>query len=183
MPRTAVAPKKARKTRAKSPGPRRGKVTLERIFKASLDETWDLWTTSAGLESWWGPYGFVTKVRSLDLRPGGTFEYAMKATDDPQVEALTAAGLPLLNIGRSTYTEVVPRSRLAYRTTVDFVPGVANYEITTVVELHDSPAGVRLTLTQDEMHDIEWTQQAALGLDQQLSRLVKVIQDRQTESR
>jgi len=180
MPRKGVAPKKRGKKRVRSSGPGRGKVTLERIFKASLEEVWDLWTTSAGIESWWGPYGFVTKVRSLDLRPGGTFEYAMKATDDPQVQALTAAGLPLLNIGRSTYTEVVPRSRLAYRTTVDFVPGVANYEITTLVELRASPEGVRLTLTQDEMHDIEWTQQAALGLDQQLSRLVNAVRDRQT---
>ncbi len=84
--------------KGKSPTPAtspRAKLTFERTFRAAtVDEVWDLWTTKAGLESWWGPEGFVTKVSKLELRPGGKFEYAMTATDSAQMEGLKAAGLP-----------------------------------------------------------------------------------------
>jgi hypothetical protein len=44
------------------------------------------------------------------------------------------AGLPLTSECKVTYTEVSPRRRLAYKTLADFVPGVAPYEVATVVE-------------------------------------------------
>jgi uncharacterized protein YndB with AHSA1/START domain len=62
------------------------KTTLERTYQASLDHLWALWTTKEGLESWWGPEGFMTTVRKLELRPGGVWEYAMTATAPAQVE-------------------------------------------------------------------------------------------------
>src|SRR5205823_13949104 len=48
----------------------RPKLTVERTFRASIDEVWELWTTKDGIESWWGPDGFSVAVRDLDLRPG-----------------------------------------------------------------------------------------------------------------
>lgn len=38
-------------------------IKIERTYLASLDEVWDLWTTKAGIASWWGPEGFAVKVR------------------------------------------------------------------------------------------------------------------------
>ena len=29
------------------------RISLERTYKASIDDVWDLWTTKEGLESWW----------------------------------------------------------------------------------------------------------------------------------
>ena len=58
----------------------RRRITLERTYKASLQDVWDLWTTKEGIESWWGPDGFSVKVRKLDLRPGGELHYALTAT-------------------------------------------------------------------------------------------------------
>ena len=34
------------------------RITLERTYKASLQDVWDMWTTKDGIESWWGPDGF-----------------------------------------------------------------------------------------------------------------------------
>ena len=31
------------------------RITLERTYKASLQDVWDMWTTKEGIESWWGP--------------------------------------------------------------------------------------------------------------------------------
>src|SRR2546430_17535057 len=86
----------ARKSKSPTSGTTpRAKLTFERTFRAAtVDEVWDLWTTRAGLESWWGPEGFVRKESKLELRPGGKFEYALTATDTPQMDGLKPAGLP-----------------------------------------------------------------------------------------
>ena len=55
------------------------RITLERTFDAPLADVWELWTTKEGIESWWGPSGFMVKVRKIDLRPGGDLDYAMIA--------------------------------------------------------------------------------------------------------
>ena len=99
-------------------------VTLERTFKAPIEDVWDLWTTKDGIESWWGPEGFAVKVRKLDLRPGGELLYAMTATAPDQIEFMKKAGMPLTTESRVIYTEVVPPRRLAYSQLADFIPGI-----------------------------------------------------------
>src|SRR3989442_1773889 len=93
---------------AKSTGGSRQPIRFERTYQAPIKDVWDLWTTKEGIESWWGPEGFATAVRKLDLRPGGGFEYAMTATDPAQIEGLKALGVALTSVARGTYTEVVP---------------------------------------------------------------------------
>jgi len=171
MAKKSNAPSNARAPRAK--------LTFERTFRAArVDEVWDLWTTKTGLESWWGPEGFVTAVRKLELRPGGTFEYAMTAIDPAQIEGLKAAGLPLTTVAAGTYTEVTPRTRLVYRTLADFIPGVLPYEVLAVVEIHARGQGVHMVVTEDAMHDEEWTKLSAMGMNSSLDKLVKVLEAR-----
>jgi uncharacterized protein YndB with AHSA1/START domain/uncharacterized protein YdhG (YjbR/CyaY superfamily) len=148
-----------------------GSIKIERTFRASLEEVWELWTTKEGLESWWGPEGFTTQVRRLELRPGGHFEYAMTAADPVQVNALKAMGVPLTSVAHGTYSEVRPLRRLAYSTVADFIPGVEPYEVATVVELHPVARGVKLALIQDAMHDRQWTEMAKAGFESQLDKL------------
>ena len=58
---------------------RKAKFVIERTYRASLADVWDLWTTKEGFESWWGPQGFRADVHELDARVGGTLRYAMVA--------------------------------------------------------------------------------------------------------
>ena len=153
----------------------RRRVTLERTFEASIEEVWDLWTTKEGIESWWGPDGFVVKVQKLDLRPGGELLYTMTATGPDQIAFLKNAGMPLVTETRAMYTEVDPPKRLAYTTRADFIPGVEPYDAATVVELHPSEGGVRLVLTLDAMHDERWTQMAVMGWEMELGKLARVL--------
>ncbi|MDD1670386.1 MAG: SRPBCC domain-containing protein, partial [Methanomicrobiales archaeon] len=155
--------------------PRR-KITLERIYRATVGELWDLWTTKKGLESWWGPEGFSTTVRRLELRPGGRFDYEMTATGPEQIEAMKKANLPLTSRAHGTYGEVTPRRRLAYRTVADFIPGVEPYEIGSVIDFHIVPQGVRLTVTEDVMHNEEWTKMSEMGMGSSLDRLARVVE-------
>jgi uncharacterized protein YndB with AHSA1/START domain len=149
----------------------RKRISLERVYQADVQDVWDLWTTKEGIESWWGPGGFAVTVRKLDLRPGGELLYVMTAIDPPQVEFMKKAGMPLSHDARITFTEIVPRRRLAYIHLADFIPGVDPYDVATVVELHPSERGVRMVLTFDAMHDEEWTRRATMGWESELSKL------------
>jgi len=156
----------------------RGKIVIERTFMASPKDLWDLWTTREGLESWWGPEGFTTKLKSLDVRPGGKFEYEMTATGPDQVEAMRQANLPLTSRAHGTYVEVTPLRRLAYRTVADFIPGVEPYEIGAVIDFHATPQGARLTVSEDAMHNEEWTRRSEMGMSSSLDRLARVVEGR-----
>jgi uncharacterized protein YndB with AHSA1/START domain len=149
----------------------RAQFTIERSYGASIDEAWTLWTTKAGIESWWGPEGFDVTVTSLDLRPGGELVYLMTAAAPEQVAFMRQAGMPLSTECKVTYTEVSPPGRLAYTTLTDFVPDVAPYQVATVVELQATAVGVKLTITFDAMHDEVWTERARAGHESQLRKL------------
>jgi len=150
-------------------------LTLERTYEASLEEVWRLWTTAAGIESWWGPEGFTVKVRSLDLKPGGELLYDMTATGAPQVQFMKKAGMPLTTLTRITFTEVTAQRRLAYNTLADFIPGMAPYPVATQLDLSSVGGQVRLVLTFDAMHDADWTKRSVMGREMELAKLAKVL--------
>lgn len=156
----------------------RGTITLERTYQASIEDVWALWTTRDGIESWWGPEGFSVTVERLDLRPGGQLHYAMTAVAAPQVEFMTAAGMPLTSELTITYTEVTAPVRLAYTNHVDFIPGHGAYDVGTLVELYPSRDLVRMALTIDAMHDEEWTRRAAMGWESELGKLDRLLTER-----
>ena len=147
-------------------------VTLERVYPASLADVWELWTTKAGIESWWGPGGFAVTVHKIDLRPGGELLYAITAVNPEQVAFMREAGMPITTEARIIFTEIVPEQRLAYLHTADFIPGVEPYDVAHLVELHALDKGrVRLRLTIDAMHNEEWTERAVSGWESELGKL------------
>jgi uncharacterized protein YndB with AHSA1/START domain len=165
-----VAPDLASQTQ-----PARRKVSIERTFDAAIEEVWELWTTKDGIESWWGPDGFEVKVRKLDFRPGGELLYDMTAIAPEQIEFMKKAGMPLTTPSFVTYTEVVPRKRLAFTQIADFIPNVTPYKVAMAVEFDATPQGVRMVLTLDAMHDEYWTKMAIMGWENELDKLAKLL--------
>jgi uncharacterized protein YndB with AHSA1/START domain len=147
------------------------RITLERTFDADVADLWDLWTTREGFESWWGPEGFRTEVRQLEVEVGGETVYAMIAVGPEQIQFLRKAGMPLVSENRLTLTEIVPMRRLAYSHLVDFVPGVKPYRVAMEVEFASVPDGARMAITMDVMHDEQMTRLAQTGMESQLGRL------------
>jgi uncharacterized protein YndB with AHSA1/START domain len=163
--------------------PARARFSIERTYGATLDQAWALWTTKAGIESWWGPEGFAVTVVSLDLWPGGELIYLMTAIAPEQVAFMKQAGMPISTEAKVTYTEVLAPRRLAYKTLADFIPGVTPYEIATVVDLKATPDGVKLVVTFDAMHDDVWTERARAGHESQLRKLDAVFAGAGTDIR
>jgi uncharacterized protein YndB with AHSA1/START domain len=149
---------------------------IDRTLKASIEKVWKMWTTKEGLEKWWGPEGFSSVVKHLDVRVGGRFEIVMTAMVPEIIEHLKAAGMGASSVAKGDYIGVEPNRRLAYTNGVDFVPGVAPYMTTTVIEMSAVPGGgTRLLVLNDVMHDEQWTRMATMGWTQQIGKLEKLI--------
>ena len=54
---------------------------ISRLYDAPRARVWQAWTEPSRLKHWWGPRGFTVHTCKVDLRPGGTFLYGMKAPD------------------------------------------------------------------------------------------------------
>lgn len=153
-------------------------IKMERTYRAALADVWDLWSTAAGIESWWGPEGFTVTVRQLDFRAGGQLVYAMTAMGAAQVEFMKQAGMLLTTEAKITYQEVVPQRRIAYTTHVDFVADAKPYDVRTLVEFEVVGDRVKMLLTFDPMHSAEWTQRAVMGHASQLRKLDELMRQK-----
>jgi uncharacterized protein YndB with AHSA1/START domain len=160
------------------PTPSPDATRLERAYDAPPGRIWELWTTARGLEQWFAPDGFQTRVRELDLRLGGRLRYTMTATGPEQVAFMRDIGAPLAVELCKTFTEVAPPTRLAYLTLVDFVPGHPPYEHLTTIDIE--PAGDRTTvvLTMDPFHDQPWTEGSLEHRRNELENLAAAIDRR-----
>ena len=153
----------------------RPKLTLERTFRAPIREVWELWTTREGIEAWWGPDGFSVSVMAIDLRPGGLLRYSMTAIGADQVDYMVKAGMPITTQNSRRFVAVDPPHRLVFKEQADFIPGVAPYEVETVVELTEQGDETRLVLTFEAMHDDRWTQMATAGREMELAKLERLL--------
>jgi uncharacterized protein YndB with AHSA1/START domain len=149
-------------------------LQLTRHIDAPAEDVWELWTTPAGIESWWAPDGFTVSVSQLELAVGGTLVYTMTATGAEQVAFMEGAGLPLASESRKRFTDVGRPSRLAYATLADFIPGVEPYETMTWVTLEAAEAGTQVTMTIEPMHDDVWTERLVAGRENELANLAAV---------
>ena len=70
----------------------------------------------------------------------------MTATTPVEVAFIKQAEMPLATEANITSTEALPLRHLGYVHLADFAPGVASYEIATLVELQPSSKGVRMVL-------------------------------------
>jgi uncharacterized protein YndB with AHSA1/START domain len=152
------------------------KIRIERTFQASPQEVWEMWTTREGIESWWGPEGFRVEVRTLELRPGGRLDYAMIAASPEMLAFMKKEGMSGAHETHATIDEVVPPRRLVFTHHTDFIPGIAPYDATAVVELEATAQGTKLVLTLDPMHDETWTQRAVMGWESELGKLAKLLE-------
>lgn len=75
---------------------------ISRSYDAPRDRVWQAWTQPERLKHWWGPRGFTVHTCKVDLRPGGTFLYGMRAPDGSEVW------------GKFVYREIKAPERLVF---------------------------------------------------------------------
>ena len=146
-------------------------AVVERVYRATLAEVWDLWTTKEGFESWWAPQGFRAEVHELDARVGGTLRYDMIAATPEMVAEMMKMGGTASHAVRSRFSELVPRERLVLTSVIDFLPGVAPYESEIAVDLAQQGGSVRMVVTLGAMHSEEMSRMQLEGFTSQLTKL------------
>jgi uncharacterized protein YndB with AHSA1/START domain len=149
----------------------RANIVVERTYRASLQDIWDLWTTKEGFESWWGPEGFRADVHVIEAREGGLLKYDMVADAPEVIAAMEAAGQPTSHPTNSRFSEFRPRDRLVITNSIDFLPGVEPYEAKITVDLFASGAEVRMVVTLDRLHSDEFSNMQLEGFTSQLRKL------------
>jgi uncharacterized protein YndB with AHSA1/START domain len=149
----------------------KAKVVVERTYRATIEDVWDLWTTKEGFESWWGPQGFRVEVQEIDARVDGALRYEMIADTPEMIAAMKQIGQPSSHATRSRFAELTPRSRLVMRNVIDFLPGVTAYESDIAVDFFPEGDRVRMVVTLDGMHSEEFTRMQKEGFTSQLTKL------------
>jgi len=156
--------------KASDPG-QRPSVVIERTYRATAEELWNLWTTKDGFESWWGPQGFRVNVHRLEARLGGALHYDMIAATPEMIAAMQEMGQPPSHSSRATFSVFEPCQRLELTHVVDFIPGVPTYDSIIQVAFVTSEDRVRMIVTLGPMHDEEFSQMQLAGFTSQLTKL------------
>ena len=75
---------------------------ISRTFDAPRDLVWKVFTEPEHMKQWWGPKGVTVVKSEIDLRPGGSFHYAMRTADGQTMW------------GKMVYREITPPSRIVF---------------------------------------------------------------------
>lgn len=151
------------------------KIVLRRSLPVPPERIWQLWTTPEGIGTWWAPDGFSTSVDELDLRVGGALDYTMTAIAPEQTAFMEYAGMPLSTTSHKEFTELVEPRRLAYISSIDFVPGVDAYQHLTVVNLQRTATGTDVIMECEPLHDQDWTDRIVAGRTNELDNLETLV--------
>jgi len=78
-------------------------VVLKRRVGAPPELVWKAWTEVEHVGRWWGPDGFTTTTREMNVQPGGLWIFTMHGPDGTDYP------------NKITYLEVEAPSRLVYK--------------------------------------------------------------------
>jgi len=81
-------------------GDQSAKFVASRTFSSPREAVFRAFTEPDQMKQWWPPKGFTMLVSNMDLRPGGSYHYAMRAPDGTEMW------------GKFVFREVVPPERL-----------------------------------------------------------------------
>jgi len=98
-------------------------ITMERVFDASRDLVWKLWTDPKMIPRWWGPRNNQTTVDKMDFRVGGEWRFIQI---DPEGNEYAFHGV---------YREIVPPHKISE--TFNFEPIGPGHELIEVVMFED----------------------------------------------
>jgi uncharacterized protein YndB with AHSA1/START domain len=153
-------------------------VSFERSYEASVAQLWDLWTTKAGFESWWGPKGFRVAVHRIEPRVGGALVYDMIAVGREEIGMMKKTFGGEWHATHGSFTQVVPQRLLEIVHVIDFIPGLQPYDNRMQVEFFAEGKLARMLIRVQDHATPEWTQASRMGMESQLTKVPGVLAGR-----
>jgi uncharacterized protein YndB with AHSA1/START domain len=56
-------------------------LSIARLITAPIELIWEVWTKPEHIKNWWGPEGFKNSIATMDVQPGGEWEFIMHGPD------------------------------------------------------------------------------------------------------
>jgi len=75
---------------------------IERTLNAPVELVWEVFTKPEHIANWWGPNGFTNTIYTMDVRPGGEWDFVMHGPDGQDFK------------NRAIYQEIVPFKRIVF---------------------------------------------------------------------
>lgn len=159
-----------------NPNPTRD-LLLSCVFNAPREVVWQAWTQPDRLMRWFAPEHFTPAAAKVDLRPGGSFLYAMRSPEGAEYW------------GKGVYREVTSPERLVYVDTFADEEGNpvspeqyglgADYpaETTVTVTLVDQGNRTLLTVVHAGLPAGETSDMTETSWRSQLDRLASALAD------
>ncbi len=138
----------------------KGELVLTRNFNAPRELVYKVCTDRKHLARWWGPHGFTTKIREMDVKAGGAWRYAMRAPDGNEY--------PFDGV----YREVKEPDRLVFDGTIH---GSPEQRVWTEVTFTDREGKTEITVRQLYSFESDATRGARIGWNQQFDRLAEFL--------
>jgi len=143
-------------------------ITMSRVFDASRELVWQVYTDPNLVPRWWGQRNSATTVDKMDVRPGGVWRYIEKDAEGNEYAF------------NGVYKEVEAPEQLVY--TFEFEP-LAGHITTDTITFEEQPGGktkVTARTTFTSLEDLEGMLQSgmeggAVESWDQLEELLEVV--------
>jgi uncharacterized protein YndB with AHSA1/START domain len=138
-------------------------VRLHRVLKSTPEKTYKAFLDADALVKWMSPYGFTSKVHSIDAKVGGGFRMSF-----------TNFGTGHSHSFGGKYLELVPNEKLRYTDKFDDpnMPG----EMTVTVTIKKVVCGVDLNIIQEGIPAAIPVEMCYLGWQESLAQLANVVE-------
>lgn len=157
------------------------KLEVKRIFKASVEEIWKMWTEPEMVKQWWGPDKFICPFAEINFSEGQTSLVCMQAPKD---------------FGGQVHYNIWKYTKIVHLQHIEFIMNLAdkNGNKQNPIEVgmpNDFPEDIRtvvtfnaINLNETEMKVTEYanfgqmTHFAKLGLEQSLDKATRIFTDK-----
>jgi uncharacterized protein YndB with AHSA1/START domain len=152
-------------------------LVIERVFDASVDLVWEMWTRAEHFSQWYGPAGATLPVAELDVRVGGTRRVCMEVhtPNGPMRMWFSGEYLEVVRPVRLVYTESMAdeHGNVLAPTDMGMPPG---HPTTTQVRVELEAIGARTKMTMTHLGIASDSPGAAgwtMALDKLAHRLIE----------
>lgn len=77
-------------------------MALSSTLNTPVALVWEVWTKPEHIAHWWGPNGFTTTIRVMEVRPGGQWNLVMHSPDGKDFD------------NKTIFREVIPGKKLVF---------------------------------------------------------------------
>ena len=131
-------------------------LLITRTLNAPVELVWEVFTKPEHIANWWGPNGFTNTIYTMEVRPGGLWDFVMHGPDGTNYK------------NKSIYKEIVVNKKIVF--------DHFNPDFTTTIQFEDLGEQTHIHWhmvfnTAEEFIQVVKTFKADEGLKQNIERL------------